>query len=174
MQQNSHTDVYRHQALEIVRVSPAIQPQLAEFFRYLSNDPEAHFFHPHDFSDEAAQQIAHFTGQDMYFAMLYNNQVLGYGMLRGWDEGYAIPSLGIAIHPAARNKGLGKLFMDFLHAAARLRGAEKTRLRVYPDNLSAIRLYSQLGYQFLPENENDQLVAYFNLVYKSNPTGEPE
>lgn len=151
------------EALVIVRISPEIEPQLAEFFANLSNDPQASMFHPHKFTDEAARQIATYTGQDLYYAMLYNKQMLGYGMLRGWDEGYEIPSLGIVIHSSARNFGLGKLMMLFLHAAARLRGARKIRLKVYPENSAAIRLYAELGYQFLTEKEDEQLVAYYTL-----------
>jgi ribosomal protein S18 acetylase RimI-like enzyme len=163
MQTHSDNSFTPDQALEIIKIVPEIQPQLAEFFHSLASDPETAFFHPHKFTDEAASQIANYKGQDLYYAILYNNQMLGYGMLRGWDEGYIIPSLGIAIHASARNMGLGRLMMNFLHAAAQMRGASKIRLKVSPENTSAIRLYTQLGYQFLTEKENDQLVAYYSL-----------
>jgi ribosomal protein S18 acetylase RimI-like enzyme len=151
------------QVLEIVKIAPEHLPQLTEFFHSLANDPETLYFHPHTFDEEAAHQIANYIGQDLYYAMLYNSQMLGYGMLRGWDEGYVIPSLGIAIHTSTRNMGLGKLLMNFLHAAAWLRGAIKVRLKVSPENTAAILLYTHLGYQFLTEKENDQLVAYYSL-----------
>jgi len=163
MQTDSRNSFTPDQALEIVRISPKYQAHLADFFRSLASDPETTFFHPHEFTDEGARQIATYKGQDLYYAILYNNQMLGYGMLRGWDEGYIIPSLGIAIHSSVRNMGLGRLLMSFLHAAAQLRGAKNIRLKVSPENSTAIRLYTQLGYQFLTEKENDQLVAYLSL-----------
>jgi len=46
-------------------------------------------------------------------------------MLRGWDEGYETPSLGIAVHPDARGLGLARTFMGFLHAAASFQGAAR-------------------------------------------------
>ena len=90
----------------------------------------------------------------LYYIMVEGPSVLGYGLLRGWDEGYAIPSLGIAIHPSARSSGLGLSLMHFLHAAARRRGAAKVRLRVRNDNARAVELYKRLGYAFESSEEN--------------------
>jgi ribosomal protein S18 acetylase RimI-like enzyme len=72
--------------------------------------------------------------------------VRAYGLLRGCNEGYAIPCLGIAVHPDARARGLGRLVMDYLEAMARHRGAPSIRLRVHKDTARAIALYERLGY----------------------------
>ena len=74
-------------------------------------------------------------------------------LLRGWDEGYSVPSLGIAIHPVARGQGLGTLMMEYLHFLARQRGAITVRLRVHVENLRAIQLYQALGYAFVTEGD---------------------
>ena len=60
------------------------------------------FFHPHPFTTEAARERAAYTGKDLYYVVIEGDEILGYGMLRGWDEGYEVPSLGIVIHPAHR------------------------------------------------------------------------
>jgi len=91
------------------------------------------------------------------------NVVLAYGILRGWDEGYAIPSLGIAVHPDARGTALGELLMHFLHGAARQRGARRVRLKVYSDNLAARSLYAKLGYNFDSVVEDGQLIGTLEL-----------
>jgi ribosomal protein S18 acetylase RimI-like enzyme len=52
--------------------------------------------------------------------------------------------------------------MHFLHAAARRRGADKVRLKVYPDNIRAIELYRELGYTFEAQ-EAGQLVGIVDL-----------
>ena len=83
-------------------------------------------------------------------------------MLRGWDEGYKVPSLGITIHPSVREVGLGRLFMHFLHVAARRRGCDKIRVKVYPQNVSAAALYEKLGYKF-ETKEAGQLVGFVQL-----------
>jgi [ribosomal protein S18]-alanine N-acetyltransferase len=135
---------------------------LLAFFSALEETNETDFFHPHPFNDEAIEQIMHRARKDLYYVLTNGEDVLGYGMLRGWDEGYAIPSLGIAIHPGARGGGLGRVLMCFLHAAARLRGSKAIRLRVRRDNDRALKLYRDLGYIFQPE-EDQYLVGFLAL-----------
>jgi ribosomal protein S18 acetylase RimI-like enzyme len=148
--------------LELRRIDETVEQPLAEFFRVLKEAGDDAIFHPHRFTDDEANRRTRYKGNDLYYVLVDGNQVLGYGMLRGWDEGYEIPSLGIAIHPEMRGQGLGYLLMNFLHAAARRRGALKVRLKVYAHNDRALRLYKQLGYEFLSE-EAGQLVGYFDF-----------
>jgi len=148
--------------LQIRLLEASLAGPLARFFEAIQASGDDRLFHPHPFSAEEAQRRASYQGADLYYVLLQGEQVLGYGMLRGWDEGYAIPSLGIIIDRAARGAGLGLLLMQFLHAAARLRGAGKIRLKVYPDNTAAVALYRRLGYRFEGE-EAGQWVGYFDL-----------
>jgi ribosomal protein S18 acetylase RimI-like enzyme len=109
------------------------------------------------------KRILQTVSKDLYYVLVEGSVILGYGMLRGWDEGYAIPSLGIAIHPRARSNGLGRVFMHFLAAVARSRGAHKVRLRVMSKNTLAIRLYESLGYEFSAEQAGEYLVGFLEL-----------
>jgi ribosomal protein S18 acetylase RimI-like enzyme len=149
--------------LEFLRPSPDLEVALAAFFEHLRSTGEERRFHPHPLSPEAARERAHYTGVDVYCLAVARGQVLGYGMLRGWEEGYAIPSLGIAIRAGARGMELGRAMMLYLHAEARRRGAPRIRLKVHPDNQPAIALYRSLGYQFQPELEKGQLVGFLSL-----------
>ena len=149
-------------ALEIRRVTPADELSLADIFEAIVGGGDAQYFHPHPLTKAEAHRLAHYEGQDLYYVAADGTNVQAYGMLRGWDEGYAIPSLGIIVHPAARGHGLGKLLMLFLHAAARTRGAKKIRLKVYRHNLSARQLYEHLGYRFDTE-EQGQIVGLLDL-----------
>lgn len=149
-------------ALEIRIVDRTWVNPLAEFFHAVKQEGDDQYFHPHPFTDEEAKRIAHYSGKDLYYVVVEDGKVLGYGMLRGWDEGYEVPSLGIVIHPSVRGTGLGKLFMHFLHGTARRRGASKVRLKVYPDNKTAVTLYEGLGYTFQAE-EAGQLVGFIEL-----------
>jgi len=119
-------------------------------------------FHPHPFTKEALDEIARREGKDYYCVLVDDDQVRGYGMLRGWDEGYEVPSLGIAVHPALQGKGLGKAIMQHLHDEARRRGSAKIRLRVRQGNDRAIGLYRELGYAFQP-NKDDYLEGFLEL-----------
>lgn len=135
-------------APEIVRLRAAHEGQLARLFAAIAGDPTATTFHPHPFDPREARRICTYAGRDLFFALDAAGEFHGYGMLRGWDEGYAIPSLGIYVAPTLRGSGAACLLMQHLHLAARLSGAPSIRLRVYPDNAAAVALYGSLGYVF--------------------------
>ena len=149
-------------AVEIRAVSPEWERPLAEFFTAIQKSGE-HSFHPHPLTDESAKALAHYQGKDLYYLLVDGRAVLAYGMLRGWDEGYEIPSLGIAVNPESRGGRLGELMMHFLHAAARRKGARIVRLKVHHDNTVARKLYAKLGYTFDSVEEEGQLVGKLEL-----------
>ena len=134
--------------LEFRHVRERHEQGLASFFQSLVERGDERWFHPHPLSAGHAARPAAHRGRGLYYVATQGTDVLAYGMLRGWDEGYPTPSLGIAVHPACRGRGVARSFMLFLHAAARQRGATRVRLKVYPDNVPARRLYEALGYQF--------------------------
>jgi [ribosomal protein S18]-alanine N-acetyltransferase len=105
-------------------------------------------FHPHPFTKEEAALRAHYQGKDYYCARIEGEDIVGYGMLRGWDSGYVVPSLGIGVLPDYQGRGIGRALMTHLHNTARQRGATKIRLKVYADNFHAISLYRSMGYEF--------------------------
>ena len=150
----------RNGALELRRVAPELCPALGRFFETQCTDPQ---FHPHAFNANEAARICAYNGADIYAVAIVQDMIFAYGMLRGWDEGYAVPSLGITVAPEARGSGLAQLFMQYLHLNARLRGAPSIRLKVYPDNSRAIALYRKLGYQFGDSLEKGQLVGTLPL-----------
>lgn len=135
---------------------------LTRFFESIAADPGAGGFHPHPFDAETACSIAGHAGRDCFVGMFADDRLIAYGMLRGWDEGYEVPSLGIYVAPQARRTGAATRLMLELHDLARARGAGRIRLKVYPDNEAAVRLYVQLGYQFT-HLEKDQRVGHVEL-----------
>jgi ribosomal-protein-alanine N-acetyltransferase len=147
---------------QCVALSTEWKEPLRAFLAALEASGDDQRFRPHPFTAEAIDQLVGRHGEDIYCLLVDRGTVLGYGMLRGWDEGYEVPSLGIAIHPAARGRGLGRLLMELLHGMARQRGAQRVRLRVREDNSAAIRLYSELGYRF-SSREQQYLVGFIDL-----------
>ena len=135
---------------------------LASLFARLWKSGDEDFFHPHPLTNEEAIARANYSGKDFYCVMIQDRNVIGYGMLRGWDEGYAIPSLGIALDPSTRGRGYGRELMNFLHDTAKKRGAAKVRLKVDSKNLPAIELYRSLGYVFEPEHDQE-LIGFLDL-----------
>jgi ribosomal-protein-alanine N-acetyltransferase len=153
-----------HAALEFVRVDPSQEARLAALFREIRASNDHLHFHPHAFDDQTARWIANYDGHDLYVLAREprENRFVGYGMLRGWDAGFNVPSLGILIVEGARGKGFGKELMLYLHSAARARHCSKVRLKVYPNNAAAVQLYKDLGYVFCDE-EDGQLVGVVEL-----------
>jgi ribosomal-protein-alanine N-acetyltransferase len=147
---------------KILAPSQELEEPLTAFFVSLKDSGDADFFHPHPLTAEQARRLSCYAGKDSYYLIVEDGEVVGYGMLRGWDEGYTNPTLGIAIAPSQRGTGLASAFVEFLHGEARRRGAKRVLLKVYSNNVAAIRLYKRIGYRFEGEN-NRQLLASFEL-----------
>lgn len=159
-------------SIRIVPPSPDVAGSLAEFFAALLASGDDRWFHPHPLSAAGAVEVAAYQGRDVYLVALRDERVVGYGIARGWDDGYAVPSLGIAVHPAARGTGVAGLLMNALHVAAMARGATRVRLRVHPENQVALRLYESLGYQFR-DLERGERIATLDLNGELADTLDP-
>jgi ribosomal protein S18 acetylase RimI-like enzyme len=146
------------------RASQGITPfSISEFFQSIANDPTSIHFRPHPFTKEFAESLWCAETMDYYALLLsQSKQICGYGMLRGWDEGWTMPSLGIYISPNARNSGASSLLMDHLHNEARARGASAVRLKVNKVNHKAICLYRKMNYVF-KTHEGESLIGILDL-----------
>lgn len=141
-------------------IGPGDTEALADLFAALDTT----HFHPHPFSRDQAAQLVAYTGRDVYAVLVEAGRFVAYGLLRGWDEGYEVPSLGIAVRCDARGRGLGRVMMAWLADEARRRGAAQIRLRVHPDNNAARRLYESTGYRYAG-TERGELVMLADLAH---------
>lgn len=146
-------------AIECMLLRPGREQALARFFADLAAAGDDAFFHPHAADVESLRAIAAQPGDDLYVVFVEGGDVRAYGLLRGWNEGYEVPSLGIAVHPDARATGLGRLVMEYLEAMARHRGATSIRLRVHKDNARAIGMYERRGYAIQPDGGDVRLLV---------------
>jgi ribosomal protein S18 acetylase RimI-like enzyme len=144
------------------KVTPQWVKKLTQFFQEIVLEKDDNFFHPHPLNSRQAEKIASYQGQDLYFLQTKANEITGYGMLRGWDEGFPAPSLGVAIHPSFRMQGLAKKFLVFMHQKAKEKGAKKIRLTVYANNIAAIKLYRSFGY-ILSEEKDHKIIGFCEL-----------
>ena len=143
-------------ALSIRPIGPQDAEQLGELFVGLAAGPEAEQFHPHPLTADEARRIADgsATRKDAFFAAFLGDRLAGYAMLRGWDEGYSIPSFGVAVGAPYRSAGLGRSLLRYAIELARERGAATLMLKVHLDNPSARDLYESEGFVFqeIPED----------------------
>ncbi len=154
--------------MQILSLSQEIIPQLEDFLLLQRKSDSQHFFAPHAYDRVSLEKLVKAIGQDVYLVAVHQNKVLAYGMLRGWDAGFSVPSLGIAVSSGYQGIGLGRGMMGWLHCNAVVRGAVKVRLRVLSTNENAIKLYRSLGYEFATDiKASDYLIGYVNLKMQS-------
>jgi ribosomal protein S18 acetylase RimI-like enzyme len=148
--------------LEAIVEFRVVRPGDEELLIELFTDMDETFFRPHPFTPEQARQIANRGGQDVYAMLLDHGRPVAYGMLRGWDDGFTTPALGIAVRNDSRGLGIAVEMMAHLHAEARSRGVETIRLRVDRNNFKARRLYESLSYEYKGE-ERGELAMFLRL-----------
>jgi len=148
----------------LVRLTSEWCVPLLRFLRALEECGDGRFFAPHPTDEETVRILASHMEGDLYYLLVDRGEVLAYGLLRGWAEGFDIPSLGIAVHPSMRDQGIGDLLMRFLHAAAARKGAPRVRLRVLRENGKAISLYSRLGYMFEEDVSDARFLVGFRQL----------
>lgn len=138
------------------------QATLTQLFESLTGDLEtAKYFHPFPLTQKTARQLCAQRSdpalRDAYFLAVVSGQPLGFGMLRGWDAGFAVPSFGACVAPRARNAGLGKALLVHAIELAKSMGAASVRLSVYRENTRAVHLYRKFGFQFEEKNPREWL-----------------
>ena len=136
-------------------VGPGDAPALAELFAAI----DATHFHPHPLTFNEAKKVVAYRGGDVYAVVAANGQLAAYGLLRGWDEGFDVPSLGIAVRTDKLRLGYGRLLMHWLADQARMRGAKRLRLRVNLANVPARRMYESLGYADIGEDRGERVMV---------------
>lgn len=149
--------------LQLVPANEVAPDALAALFESLSSGADAGFFRPHPLSRREAARVAAYDGLDFYGVVTWADGLAGYGILRGWDEGFAVPSLGLAVIPAIRSTGVSGWLLSALHHEARRRGATSVRLTVDDANAAARRLYIKAGYELVPSGDG-RLIGTLSLV----------
>lgn len=121
----------------------------AGFFEDCRRDAEiGRFFRPHPLTAEFAHLLCDRleSMRDRYYGVFHRGTMAAYFMLRGWDEGYAVPSFGCCTHPDLRDAKLGHAMIAHAIAESRAVGAERLRLTVFKSNARGVHLYRKCGF----------------------------
>ena len=70
---------------------------LVSFFRENTRKEITKYFHPFPLNSQKAYQIARTHHLDRYYIAILEEKIVGFSMLRGWDNDFEIPSLGILV-----------------------------------------------------------------------------
>jgi RimJ/RimL family protein N-acetyltransferase len=85
--------------------------------------------------------------KDKYYLLIFEGQPVGFSMLRGFDEGYSVPSFGIFIDHRFQGRGYGKKLLELTVDEARRMGCQKVRLSVFGVNETGRRIYEAFGFR---------------------------
>lgn len=133
-------------AIKFRRLRRMDEHALAVLFRENDIPSVTKHFHPFALSQESARSLVALDGRDRYFGAFSSATCLGMSMLRGLDEGFEAPSLGILVHHAFTRRGIGSHLLDFTIAEAMREGCDRIRLTVYASNVGAHTLYLSRGF----------------------------
>jgi ribosomal protein S18 acetylase RimI-like enzyme len=143
------------------------EPALARFFQENDREEITRHFHPFPLSAEMATRICRETRRDLYFASFEGETITAMGMLRGWDEGYAVPSFGVVVDHRRHGQGLGSRIIAHALELARARGAERVRLTVDGSRENVVALYERHGFRRTEELPGGRLVMMAELALPS-------
>lgn len=151
--------------MKIKKIESKDKNKLIKFFEDLENNSIIkEFFHPHPFNKSYAEKISGYKGKDFYFIALDKINIIGYAMLRGWDDGYEIPSFGICIHPDSQGRGVGRKMTEYAIDYCKKKKSPKLMLKVYKNNNAAYKLYKGLNFYFTDETKDKkQWIGYLDL-----------
>jgi [ribosomal protein S18]-alanine N-acetyltransferase len=127
-------------------VGPQHAEALAALFERNSTPAVTGMFDPFPLTVREAHRIALTPRKDLYYVASSEGRLLGLSMLRGFDEGYEIPSFGIFVDHESHRQGVGRELTAWTIEQARRLGCPAVRLTVYARNLAARRLYESLAF----------------------------
>jgi GNAT superfamily N-acetyltransferase len=156
---NGDTHLRSLPGLTFCEIEAAHYQSLSSFLK--ENDVPAivRTFNPFPMNDDTARRISLSSRRDHYYGAFLEGRMVGLSMLRGWDEGYAVPSFGILVDHRFHNKGIGSRLTDFTIAEADDLCCERVRLSVFASNPAAIRVYAAKG--FVESHREAVLLAGF-------------
>jgi ribosomal-protein-alanine N-acetyltransferase len=135
----------RH-VVEIRAARATDRAELGRFFEENNRPQVTRQFHPFPLTVQGALDILSAERFDRFYVATTGPRIVAFCMLRGWDEGYDVPSFGILVDYRVYGRGLGRQVTEFAIAEARRLGSAHVRLTVYASNHHAVRLYESLGF----------------------------
>jgi len=153
-------------SMESLVVRPLTASDVPAWSALLTAQPPDYmrYFIPFQFDEATLTTILTNAHYDLYMGLSWGETLIGFFMLRGWDQGYAVPAYGVTIDQRFRNRGLGRLTLELSRSICKLRGAKRLMLKVHPDNAAAKQVYESFGFvQTSVDAKNNNLVYHLDL-----------
>lgn len=131
-----------------IELRKLLTTDLADLIDLWNKDPldyNKHFI-PFEIKYDNLKSILEKVDKDLFIGIFVNKKIAGFFMLRGFDEGYEIPSYGVWISSQYTNKGLAKLTLQYSLSFCQITGVKRIMLKFHPDNMIAMKMYKKFGF----------------------------
>ena len=133
----------------------------------------ARFFRPFGYDEASIATALAQTGQDIFTGLFWDQQLVGFFMLRGWNEGYEVPAFGILIDERYRGYGLEMAALDTAKVICRLRNVSRLMIKMHPDNISAKGVARKTGFiQTGVEVQSGNLIYHYEIKSRADASAE--
>jgi len=147
----------------ISELGPKDEEALTRFFLE-NNRPEiTDLFRAFAMDATSAKRICHGPRRDRYFAMYEGEMIVCFGMLRGWDEGYEVPTFGLTADHRSNGRGHGWRMWRWAIGLARDLGAKKLRITTDLKNAIILGMAAKLGFKQTRELPDERVEMIANL-----------
>jgi len=131
--------------LNITRLSPGDASALSRLLMDDSDDYRKYFI-PFATDIESLEDRLESVCEDRYWGVWFEATLVGFFMMRGFDEGYQRPSFGVYIAQVYSGRGLSRLALDYCMSWCRMNHIGAMMLKVHPDNRYARQTYENAGF----------------------------
>ena len=128
------------------RLRPVDADALGALFERNDVPAVTDLFCPFPLTRATAHQLLRDGCKDLFFGLFHGGQLTAFSMLRGFDEGYAIPSFGLLVDRPQQRRGYGRALLRHTCRYADRAAVARVRLTVFLDNPGARALYEAEGF----------------------------
>ncbi len=157
--------------LEIVPLEPRDAAGLSEMLR-AQPCVYTRFFTPFGFAEESILRVLADQGQDVYMGVYWLDRIIGFFMLRGWNEGYETPAFGIVVDETFRGFGVEMLSLETAKVICKLRGATRLMFKMHPENISVRAVARKTGFIQTGTERRSGSVVYHLEIQRQAKTCE--
>jgi RimJ/RimL family protein N-acetyltransferase len=131
--------------LRISRLAPADASALSGLLTADDKDYQQYFI-PFPTGIKELEERLELVREDRYWGMWFESNLVGFFIMRGFDEGYQRPSFGVYIARAYSRKGLSGLALGYCMSWCRMNNIGAMMLKVHPNNRYARQTYERAGF----------------------------
>jgi ribosomal protein S18 acetylase RimI-like enzyme len=161
-----------HGLTGMLAIHPLGSENAAELSAMLTSQPRGYlrYFTPFAFDEATLARLLKAKVRDVYLGLYWDGELAAFCMLRGWDEGYEVPTYGVVVAERFQGKGLGSLTIELAKVISRLRGSPGLMLKVHPENTVAKALYDRAGFrQTALDSRTGQMVMHHDVLTAELP-----